>query len=151
MPTYNVIVPEGRLSVDQKSKVAVAITRTHNEVTAAPLYFAQVIFYEVKPGNYFVGGAPLTGDLIFVHGNIRGGRSPADKRTLLTELVTVVADAVALPKNHVWVYVAELQPAQMAEFGHVLPEPGGEAAWMAALPQDDRERMQALAIGIEGH
>jgi hypothetical protein len=60
-------------------------------VTAASLYFAQVIFYEIKPGNYFVGGAPLGGDQMFVHGNIRGGRSPADKRTLLTTLVRAVA------------------------------------------------------------
>lgn len=42
MLTYNVIVPEGRLSADQKSEGAAAITRTHHEVTAAPLYFAQV-------------------------------------------------------------------------------------------------------------
>ena len=147
MPTYNVIVPEGRLSADQKSKVAAAITRTHNEVTAAPLYFAQVIFYEVKPGNYFVGGAPLEGDQIFVHGNIRGGRSPADKRTLLTTLLGKIASAAGIPNSHVWVYIAELPPAQMAEFGHVLPEPGDEAAWTAALPKADRERMQGIGIG----
>ena len=149
MPTYNVIVPEGRLSADQKSKVAAAITRTHHEVTAAPLYFAQVIFYEIKPGNYFVGGAPLEGDQVFVHGNIRGGRSPADKKILLTTLVKEVASAVAMPESYVWVYISELLPAQMAEFGHVLPEPGDEAAWTAALPQADRERMQA--IGIKRH
>jgi phenylpyruvate tautomerase PptA (4-oxalocrotonate tautomerase family) len=146
MPTYNVIAPEGRLSAEQKSKIAVGITRTHNEVTNAPLYFAQVIFYEIKPGNYFVGGTPLTGDQVFVHGNIRSGRSPADKRTLLTKLVTVVANAASTTENHVWVYIAELPPAQMAEFGHVLPEPGGEAAWTEALPKADRERMQAIGI-----
>jgi hypothetical protein len=27
----------------------------------------------------------------------------------------------------------------MVEFGHVLPEPGDEPAWTAALPQSDRE------------
>lgn len=146
MPTYNVIVPEGRLSAEQKSNVAAAITETHNEVTKAPLYFAQVIFYEVKPGNYFVGGTPLSGDQIFVHGNIRSGRSPADKKALLTKLVSLVGKAAAMPESHVWVYIAELPPAQMAEFGHILPEPGGEAAWTAALPAADRERMQGIGI-----
>ena len=146
MPTYNVIVPESRLSAEQKSKIAAAITETHNEVTHAPLYFAQVIFYEIKPGNYFVGGTPLSGDQIFVHGNIRSGRSPADKKTLLTKLVSLVAKAAAMTENHVWVYIAELPPALMAEFGHILPEPGGEAAWTAALPAADRERMQAIGI-----
>jgi phenylpyruvate tautomerase PptA (4-oxalocrotonate tautomerase family) len=146
MPTYNVIVPEGRLSAEQKSKVAVVITETHNAVTHAPLYFAQVIFYEIKPGNYFVGGTPLSGDQIFVHGNIRSGRSPADKKALLTKLVSTVAKAAAMPESHVWVYIAELPPAQMAEFGHILPEPGSETAWTAALPEADRERMQAIGI-----
>ena len=146
MPTYNVTVPEGRLSADQKSRVAEAITRTHHEVTAAPLYFAQVIFCEIKPGNYFVGGAPLVDDQIFVHATIRGGRSPAEKRTLLTTLVRAVAGAAAMPETHVWVYIAELPPAQMVEFGHVLPEPGDETAWTAALPQADRKRMQAIGV-----
>lgn len=146
MPTYNVIAPEGRLTAEQKQQIPAGITRTHNEVTKAPLYFAQVIFYEIKPGNYFVGGTPLTGDQVFVHGNIRSGRSSADKKALLTKLVTLVAKAASTTENHVWVYIAELPPSQMAEFGHILPEPGSEAAWTAALPAADRERMQAIGI-----
>jgi hypothetical protein len=33
----------------------------------------------------------------------------------------------------------------MAEFGHVLPEPGDEAAWFDALPEDDRRMLAAIA------
>jgi hypothetical protein len=33
----------------------------------------------------------------------------------------------------------------MVEYGHVLPEPGDEATWMAGLPEADRARM--LAVG----
>jgi len=32
----------------------------------------------------------------------------------------------------------------MVEFGHVLPEPGDEPAWMAALPETDWKMMQIL-------
>ena len=39
----------------------------------------------------------------------------------------------------------------MVEFGHVLPEPGDEAAWTAALPQYDRRREMMEAIGSGGH
>jgi hypothetical protein len=39
----------------------------------------------------------------------------------------------------------------MVEFGHVLPEPGGEPAWTAALPQSDREMMQAIGSGHRRH
>jgi phenylpyruvate tautomerase PptA (4-oxalocrotonate tautomerase family) len=59
MPTYYCTSIEGRLSTQQKSKIAGEITRIHAEVTGAPTYFAQVIFDEVKPGNYFIGGAAL--------------------------------------------------------------------------------------------
>jgi hypothetical protein len=43
-----------------------------------------------------------------------------------------------------WIYIVDLQARQMVEFGHVLPEPGDEPAWTAALPQSDREMMQAI-------
>jgi len=66
MPTYNVVVAEGRLSQQAKGRVAAMITKTHHEVTAAPLYFAQVVFYETKPDNQFIGGVALRDEHIFV-------------------------------------------------------------------------------------
>jgi hypothetical protein len=44
----------------------------------------------------------------------------------------------------VWVYVAELPPRQMIEFGHLLPEAGDEPAWTAALSAEEREFMQSI-------
>jgi phenylpyruvate tautomerase PptA (4-oxalocrotonate tautomerase family) len=144
MPTYTVTAPKGRLSNEQKARIAAAITRTHNEVTGAPTFFAQVIFNEVEAGNYFVGGVALNVDQLFIHGQIRAGRTADDKHRLLVRMIEAGADAAAMPKSHVWVYLVDLPAAQMAEFGHVLPEPGGEAAWTAALPADERERMQSI-------
>jgi hypothetical protein len=69
------------------------ITRVHNEVTGATLYFAQVIFHEVAAGNYFVGGKPLTDDQIFLHGQIRAGRSAIDRKRLLLSLRQVVVES----------------------------------------------------------
>jgi phenylpyruvate tautomerase PptA (4-oxalocrotonate tautomerase family) len=144
MPTYTVTAPQGRLSGDQKSRIAAAITRIHHEVTGAPTYFAQVIFVDVPAGNYFVGGAPLAEDQVFVHGQIRGGRTAENKKQLLLQILEAVAAAAQMPKGHVWVYILDLLPAQMAEFGHILPEPGEEAAWTAALPEADRERFAKI-------
>lgn len=62
---------ENRLSSEQKSEIAQAITRMHCEVTGAPGYFAQVILNEIKPGNYFMNGAPLRHDQLFVYGRWR--------------------------------------------------------------------------------
>jgi phenylpyruvate tautomerase PptA (4-oxalocrotonate tautomerase family) len=55
MPTYVCTIKEGRLSPDQKSRIAGEITRIHCEVTGAPTFFAQVIFEEVKSGQLFHG------------------------------------------------------------------------------------------------
>jgi hypothetical protein len=32
----------------------------------------------------------------------------------------------------------------MAEYGHILPEPGGEQAWLDGLPAEDRAYMQSV-------
>ncbi len=142
MPTYTVTAAEGRLATEQKQRIAAEITRVHNAVTGAPTYFAQVLFVDVRPGNYFVGGAPLQADQVFVLGQIRAGRTNADKDRLLTGLVDAVGQAAQMVRNSVWVYLIDLPARQMVEFGHALPEPGQEAAWGAALPAADRERME---------
>jgi phenylpyruvate tautomerase PptA (4-oxalocrotonate tautomerase family) len=145
MPTYFCTSSTGRLATMQKAKIAGEITRIHSEVTGAPSFFAQVIFHEVKLDDWFMGAMPLTHEYIFVYGHIRAGRAAADK----TRMIRLMAEAVALAaqaesRRAVWVYLNELPPRQMVEFGHVLPEPGDEPGWTVALPLDDRVFMQSL-------
>jgi phenylpyruvate tautomerase PptA (4-oxalocrotonate tautomerase family) len=144
MPTYVCTVKEGRLSPEQKSKIAEEITRIHCEVTGAPTFFAQVIFEEVKPGNYFMGGKPLVHDQVFVYGRVRAGRSVQDKLKMIKLMAEAVGKAAGVSRTGVWIYIAELPPRQMIEYGYVLPEPGEEPAWTGALPAEDREFMQAV-------
>ena len=144
MPTYTVTTLEGCLDDEKRSKIAREITRVHNETTGAPTYFAQVIFIEVAPGKYFVGGMPLHGQQVFVNGQIRAGRSTESKDALISQMLAAVARAARLPGNNIWVYITDLIPRQMAEFGHVLPEPGDEAKWAASLPEEDRKRMESF-------
>src|SRR5260370_7181151 len=99
MPTYFCTTLEGRLTAEQKSKIAGEITRIHGEVTGAPSFFAQVIFQEIKPGNYFMGGAPLKHDQVFVYGIIRGGRAAVYKSRLIPFTQQPPADA-AIVENH---------------------------------------------------
>jgi phenylpyruvate tautomerase PptA (4-oxalocrotonate tautomerase family) len=145
MPTYRCTVPQGLLDTERKAALAREITRIHNAVTGAATFFAQVVFDEVPTGNYFIGGAALSGEQIFVNGQIRAGRSDPDLKRLLAELVEGVAKATMLPRRAVWVYVTELPARRMAEYGHVLPEPGDEPTWLAGLPENDRSHM--LAVG----
>jgi phenylpyruvate tautomerase PptA (4-oxalocrotonate tautomerase family) len=148
MPTYVCTVREGQLSPDQKSRIAAEVTRIHSEVTGAPPFFAQVIFEEVRPGNHFMGGAPLVHDQlydqIFVYGRVRAGRSIQDKLKMIKLMAEVVGEAAGVRRTGVWIYIAELPPRQMIEYGYVLPDPGDEEVWTNALPKEDREFMQSV-------
>jgi phenylpyruvate tautomerase PptA (4-oxalocrotonate tautomerase family) len=144
MPTYVCTVMEGRLSPDRKCRIAAEITRIHCEVTGAPTFFAQVIFEEVKPGNYFIGGVPLVHDQIFVYGRVRAGRSIQDKLKMIKLMAEAAAKATGVSRTCVWIYIAELPARQMIEYGYVLPEPGDEHVWAEALPTEDREFLQTV-------
>lgn len=146
MPSYIVTCIEGRLTEAQKKQIAEAVTRAHGDVTGAPYYFAQVTFNEVKPGNYFLGGTPLAGDQIFVHGTIRDGRTTELKDALIARLTSDVAATSQMKSNCVWIYLSELPPGQMVEFGRVLPAHGMEAAWSAALPEAEKGRLENIGI-----
>ena len=49
-----------------------------------------------------------------------------------------------MPKSHVWAHLADMPATQIVEFGRVVPEPGGEAAWIAALPAAERKEIEAI-------
>jgi phenylpyruvate tautomerase PptA (4-oxalocrotonate tautomerase family) len=147
MPTYFCTSTDGRLNSEQKNKIAGEITRIHADVTGAPSFFAQVIFNEVRAGDWFMGGAPLTHDHIFVYGHIRAGRAVVDKTRMIKLMAEAIASAAQVESGRsVWVYLNELASRQMIEFGHVLPEPGDEPVWTAALPEKDRAFMQSIAM-----
>ncbi|MDB5959668.1 MAG: hypothetical protein JWP59_962 [Massilia sp.] len=78
---------------------------------------------------------------LFVHGTIRA-RDLEIKQQLVQQLMASIAEAAMINKRYVWVYLADLPPELMIEFGHVLPQPGQEAAWAAGLDEADRAYMQ---------
>lgn len=140
MPTYQVITSPNCLTTEAKQRIARAITRAHSESTGANNYFAQVIFTEKSAEDYYLGGQRLKAQHLFVHATIRA-RSLEDKKSLVAHLVSAIAAAASLDSRYVWLYIADLPPDLMVEFGHVLPQPGAEAAWTASLPEADRQYM----------
>jgi phenylpyruvate tautomerase PptA (4-oxalocrotonate tautomerase family) len=145
MPTYVVRSTLPNLPTPTKRSIAQAITKAHADITGANTFFAQVVFDHAPREDWFIGGVPLEGETLFVHGHVRSGRTDDQKRTLVERLVRDVALAAGLPTQAIWVYLSEIRPSLMAEFGHVLPEPGDEAAWFDALPEDDRRMLAAIA------
>ncbi|PRX24170.1 phenylpyruvate tautomerase PptA (4-oxalocrotonate tautomerase family) [Paraburkholderia sp. BL18I3N2] len=144
MPTYVVAAAEGRLDAQLKHAIASGITQAHSEATGAQAFFAQVIFQDIAAGNHFLAGQPVKSDHIFVHGEIRAGRTSEQKQRLLERILGIVVDEACTPSRHVWVYLSELPPSQMVEFGRVLPEPGCEAQWLEGMSGEDRRFLDAL-------
>ena len=143
MPTYNITAASGLIPTPAKQRIAQEITRVHSKATGAQTFFAQVIFTDVAEGNHFIGGVPLKAEHIYVHGFIRAGRAAERKLELIENLVQAVSSATLIDTRYIWVYISELPPAQMVEYGHILPEPGSESAWLEAMPEADRRYIES--------
>ena len=144
MPTYIVSAETGLLTKQAKQEIAASITESHNHVTGANLFFAQVIFHDIPPGNHFMGGRPLKHAQVFVHGHVRAGRTREQKADLLKRIVKGVCKITDVPAVNVWGYISELPPSHMIEYGETLPEPGEEDQWMASLDPSVRSFMTAI-------
>ena len=83
--------------------------------------------------------APHNG--VFVYGHIRAERTSAAKNDILIGIRDLLMWVLNVPESVVWVYLNDLAHTDMVEFGHVLPEPRGEQAWVDELPADVRDEL----------
>jgi phenylpyruvate tautomerase PptA (4-oxalocrotonate tautomerase family) len=133
MPTYTVTSANLALTANQEAAIAAAITHSHHETTGAPAFFAQVIFNGIDSGRHYIGGKPYRVPHLFVHGLIRAGRSTDTKAGLIKDIAARVHGIAGIGPEDIWVYIQEIPATQMVEFGRVLPEPGAEELWRAAM------------------
>lgn len=115
-----------------------AITRIHSEEGKAPAYLVHVLFNEVAPSNRFINRREVSADDVWIHGHIRAGRTNEQKAAMAMRMTSECAAGLKLDRSYVWVYISDL--AQAAEFGSLLPAPGEEQEWYAALPQSVKDR-----------
>ena len=113
-------------------------------VTGANTYFAQIIFNKTKDNDHFMGGKTVKEPQIFLHGQIRAGRSSEIKKKLILDLRDILIKKAKLDETQVWVYIVDLTPAQMIEYGAVLPESGGETEWFNNLSEKLKKKLSAL-------
>ena len=144
MPTYTVTNSNFNLSSKQQKKLAEGITKVHNVVTGANTYFAQVIFNKTKKNNHFMGGKKVKEPSLFLLGQIRAGRSKKVNDKLISDLKHVLVKNSKLDETQVWVYINDLPPSQMIEYGAVLPESGKEKQWFTNLPTKLKKKLSAI-------
>ena len=144
MPTYTVKYSNFKLSPKQKKFIANGITKTHSKFTGANTFFAQVIFQKNDNKSHFVGGKLVQNKEIFLNGQIRAGRTSVIKKKLILGLREVLTKNTKLKKDFVWVYLEDLPPQQMIEYGEILPKSGGEKKWFNSLTPSLRKRLRKM-------
>ena len=146
MPTYTVTNSNFKLKARQKVEIAKDITKIHHKVTGANTYFAQVIFNKTNDHDHFMGGKKVKEPQIFLHGQIRAGRTSKIKKKLILKLRDILIKMSKLDETQVWVYIIDLPPSQMIEYGSILPESGKENKWFNNLKPKLKKKLSALEI-----
>lgn len=77
-------------------------------------------------------------DQIWIRADIRGGRTIEQKTKMIDRIMNSASEATGISSSYIWVYVCDI--AKAAEFGSLMPSPGAEAEWAAALPADVKQR-----------
>jgi len=144
MPTYTVKYSNFNLSQKQKNSLASDISDTHSKFTGANTFFAQVIFQKNEKNSHFMAGKLVKTKEIFLNGQIRSGRSSKVKKKLILSLRKILIKNTNLKKDFVWVYLEDLLPDQMIEYGEVLPNSGQEKKWFNSLTPRLRKRLKKM-------
>jgi len=147
MPTYVCELPPDRFNVKQKEEIAIAISQRHSEATGAPPFFVQVVVEESRADRYL--GGRLTGEHVWIRGDIRAGRTEGARTQMMLMIMQDVARITGIMSDNIWVYVCNLEPTDMVEYGHVLPRPGLEVAWFDKLPAKLQAYLRSLGVTRE--
>ena len=114
------------------------------EFTGANTFFAQVIFQKNQKNAHFMGGKLVKTKEIFLNGQIRAGRTSKVKKKLILGLRKILIKNTKLQSDFVWVYLEDLLPDQMIEYGEVLPKSGQEKKWFNSLTQSLKKRLRKM-------
>ena len=144
MPTYIVKYSNFKLSQKQKNSLANDISNAHSKFTGANTFFAQVIFQKNEKNSHFMGGKLVKTKEIFLNGQIRSGRTSKVKKQLILELRKILIKNANLKKDYVWVYLEDLLPNQMVEYGEILPKSGQEKKWFKSLTLSLKKRLAQM-------
>ena len=144
MPTYTVKYSNFNFTKKQKKLIANDITIVHSKFTGANTFFAQVIFQKNEKNGHYMGGKLIKTKEIFLNGKIRAGRTIKVKKQLILGLKKILIKDTNLQSDCVWVYLEDLLPDQMVEYGEVLPKSGKEKKWFNSLRPSLKKKLKKL-------
>ena len=131
MPVYSVTTPIGRLSQEQREKLAVGITTIHGEETGAPEPLIHVVFNAYPPDWAWSSCKPGAPNII--NASIRAGRSEEVRVRMMSRMTDLMCEVAGVSKRDVIVGLFDFPPHWAMEAGMVIPptQRSAEAAWDA--------------------
>lgn len=126
MPLYLCNAAPGAIDDIAKSKIAADITRIHCDVTGAPAQFVHAFF--LTDAAY----PPLNAKSACLVGSIRSGRTGDQKAQIAEEMTQAIQLHSGIENDEIMVTTVDTEASWVMEGGEVFPEPGDEAAWLAA-------------------
>lgn len=147
MPTYVCSIPPGKLDDSQRSEIAGCISNRHSEATGAPQSMVQVVIEESRADRYL--GFKRTSDHIWVRGDIRAGRTEEVRVEMMLNMMKDINRITGIGDDNIWIYLCNLAPTDMVEYGHVLPKPGKEKQWFEQLPQSLQRYLASVGTTAE--
>lgn len=124
MPMYLCNSVHGSISDEAKQKIAIDITRIHCALTNAPAKFVHAFFLEDAPDH------PLFGKSVCLTGNIRAGRTDAQKAGIIQQMLASIVTHSGCKADDALVRLVDTPASWVMEGGEVFPEPGEEEEWM---------------------
>ena len=94
-----------------------------------------MIIAERTSSELYLGGTPAAPNDIYIRGDIRAGRTHAQREHLMLAMLETVSTIAAVDPTSVWINFCNLEPTDMIEYGHVLPGAGREQEWFDNLPK----------------
>ena len=91
-----------------------------------------------------MGGKKVKEPSIFLLGQIRAGRPKKIKDKLISNLRDIIIEKSKLDETQVWVYIIDLPPSQMIEYGVVLPKSGKEKSWFSGLSKKLKRKLSKI-------
>ncbi len=126
MPLYLCNMKSGSVPTEAKAKIAQDVTDIHCKATDAPAEFVHVFFLEEAEAP------PLESNQVHLQGNIRAGRNSAQKDEIIHGMCSSIVRHTGLNISDIGMQLLDVPASWVMEGGDVFPEPGEEAAWLAA-------------------
>ena len=135
MPLYG-LTSNKNLSSTKKQKLVDLFTDTHCSIMIAPEQFVHVVFFE---------GMPLMENKsLYVHANVRLGRTQSQIDRLCKRLITECAKILQVKEDKIHINLMEIDGKWAMEGGFVMPSPGEEDEWMEKVTKALAKREEEL-------